>query len=152
MAGLTPAAPGKILAAKFLLYPALGVALAALPAAVSQPAALGRPFFWLTLLVAACGATGVGLTIAGLARTQRAASLGVLGYLLAAALLLVVCRRGGLPGVAHLFLEYHSPRLLHAALEGTAGWSDWGELAGAAVLASAWAGLATWLFRRRGWQ
>ena len=111
MAGLTPAAPGKILAAKFLLYPALGVALAALPGAVSPLAALGRSFFWIALLVAACGVTGVGLTIAGLARTQRAASLGALGYLLAAALLLVVCRRSGLAGVAHLFLESHSLRV-----------------------------------------
>jgi hypothetical protein len=149
---LTPASPGEIVAAKFLFYPTLGVALAALPAAVSQPAALGRPFFWLTLLVAAGGATGIGLTIGSLARTQRAASLGALGYMLAAALMLVACRQVGLPGVANLFLEYHSPRLLHAALEGEVSGADWGRLAGAAVLAGAWACLATGVFRRRGWQ
>src|SRR5262249_55468772 len=131
---------------------ALGLALAALVAGISSPAALGRGFFWLALLVTALGAVGVGLTVACLARTQRMAGLGALGYTLAVALLGSACRAGGVPGVSWLALEYHGPRLLHAALAGSVDGPTWIHLGAAAGLAAAWTGLAAALFRRRGWQ
>jgi hypothetical protein len=149
---LSPASPGEILAARFLFYPVIGMALAALLAGLYQPAALGRPFFWLALPAAALGAMGVGLTIASLARSQRTASMAALCYMLAVALVLVICQHNHITGVPWLALEYHCPRMLQAALAGSVRWSHWGNLACAAALAAAWCTLATALFRRQGWQ
>jgi hypothetical protein len=149
---LSPASPREILAAKFLFYPAAGMALAALLAGVNQPAVLRQPFFWLALMVAACGFLGIGLTIASLARTQRAASMGAMCYMMVVGLLLFICQHGNIPGLPYLALEYHCPRMLHACLSGAIVWYHWGQLAVAAVLAALWAVLATVLFRRYGWQ
>jgi hypothetical protein len=149
---LSPASHLEIQAARAVFYAALGMGLAVLVAGIGSPAALGRGLFWLALLVAALGAVGVGLTIASLARTQRLASLGALGYTLAVALLLAACQAGGVPGVPWLALEYHGPRLLHAALSGTVAPPHWAHLAAAAGLAIGWVALATGLFRRQEWQ
>jgi hypothetical protein len=149
---LSPASPGEILAARFLFYPALGLGLALVLAACCEPRALGRPFFWAALLVAAAGAMGVGLTISSIARTQRAASMGAMCYLLVVALLLSVCQQANIPGLSYLALEYHCPRLLHAALTNNVLWYHYGNLAVAAVLAVLWTGAAVVLFRRQGWQ
>jgi hypothetical protein len=149
---LSPAAPREILAAKFLFYPVLALGLAAVLAGTYQPAVLARPFFWAALLVAVLGSMGIGLTIASLARTQRAASMGAMCYMMAVALLLFICQQNNIPGLSYLALEYHCPRILHAALTDSVRWYHSGSLAAAGVLAAVWAVLATILFRRRGWQ
>jgi hypothetical protein len=149
---LSPASTPELLAAKFLFYPVLGMALAALLAGTCEPRVLLRPFFWLSLLVSVTGSMGIGLTIASLARTQRAASMGAMCYMMAVALLLFICRQNDIPGLPYLALEYHCPRILHAALTRSAGWDHWVSLACAAVLAVGWSLVAGVLFRRRGWQ
>jgi branched-subunit amino acid transport protein len=149
---LSPASPREILAAKFLFYPVVGLALGALLAGLYKPAVLTRPFFWLAVAVAAAGGMGVGLTVSALARTQRAASMGALCYMLAVALLLIVCRTANVPGLSYLALEYHCPRMLHAALTDSVSWHHWGHLAAASVLAAVWTTVAATLFRRCGWQ
>jgi hypothetical protein len=149
---LSPASPLEILAAKFLFYPAAGAGLAALLAGIACPEALARPFFWLAVGVAALGSLGVGMTVACLARTQRAAGVGALCYLLAVAVLLFLCQQGGIPLLPNLALEYHCPRVLHAALSDEVGRSHWLSLAAASALAVGWVALAAALFRRRGWQ
>jgi hypothetical protein len=149
---LSPASAGEILAAKFLFYALAGVGLAAVLAGTYEPRALARPFFWLSLAVAVAGAMGVGLVIAGVARTQRSASLGAMGYLLGVALVLFICRRNGIPGLPYLALEHHCPRVLHAGLTGSVRWDHWLHLAGAAGLAVAWSVAAGVVFRRFGWQ
>jgi hypothetical protein len=149
---LSPASAREILAAKFLFYPVIAMGLAAVLAGTYQPLVLLRPFFWLALVVAVFGSMGVGLTIASLARTQRAASMGAMCYMMAVALILFICQQNGIPGLPYLALEYHCPRMLHAVLTDAVLWYHWGHLAGAAVLAVVWAFLATFLFRRFGWQ
>jgi hypothetical protein len=149
---LSPASTGEILAAKFLFYPAAGMALGAALAALYRPGVLLEPFFWLALAVTVAGSMGIGLVIASLARTQRAASMGAMCYLLSVALLLMICQQCGIPGLPYLTLEYHAPRMIHAALLGAPQLGHWGHLAGAAVLAVVWTLAATRLFRRYGWQ
>jgi hypothetical protein len=149
---LSPAAPREILAAKFLLYPVLGLGLAAVLAGTYRPAVLGRPFFWLALTACVAGSMGIGLTIASLARTQRAASMGAMGYTLAVALLLFICQQNQIPALPYLALEYHGPRMLHAALTNAVLPYHWLHLCATAGLAVGWAVLAAVLFRRRGWQ
>lgn len=149
---LSPATPREILAARFLFYPVLGLVLAAVLAGTYNPSALARPFFWLVLLVAVSGSMGVGLTIASLARTQRAASMGAMCYLLVVGLLLFICQQNDIRLLPYLALEYHCPRMIHAVLGDAVLWYHWGHLAGAALLACVWAVAATVLFRRCGWQ
>ncbi len=149
---LSPASTGEILAAKFLFYPAAALVLAAALSGLYRPGALLVPFFWLALAAAVAGAMGVGLVIASLARTQRAASMGAMSYLLCVAVLLMICQQCGVRGLPYLALEYHVPRMIHAALQGPGGTAPWRSLAATAALAVAWTSAAAILFRRYGWQ
>jgi hypothetical protein len=149
---LSPAAPREILAAKFLFYPVIALGLAAVLAGTYHPAVLARPFFWAALVVAVLGSMGIGLTIASVARTQRAASMGAMSYMMAVALILFICQQNNIPFLSYLALEYHCPRMLHAALTDAVLWYHWGNLVAAGVLAAVWAVVATVFFRRWGWQ
>ena len=149
---LSPASPTEILAAKFLFYPVLGVGLAALLAGIYKPAILTTLFFWMALLTMAAGFLGIGMTVATLARTQRAAFMGSMCYLMSVALLLFICQQNSIPGLPYLALEFHGPRILHAAITGNVGYEHWRHLIAAIVLAAIWVSVAGWLFRRRGWQ
>jgi len=149
---LSPASPGEILAAKFLFYPGVAVVLAATLAGISSPGVLIRPIFWLALIASALGSIGVGLTIASWARTQRGASMGALCYMMAVALLILICQQNRIPVMPYLALEYHSPRVINAALSNQWAPSLWFNVAGIGLLAAFWASLATALFRRKGWQ
>lgn len=147
---LSPASPLDILAGKFLFYVPAGVALATLLAGVARPDVILEPLFWGALLVSAVGMMGIGLTIASLARSQRAASMGALCYLLVVALTLFFCRQ--IEVQPFFALEYHSPIMLNAALTHAVSGSSWVHCGIGAGLASLWTVLAVGLFRRRGWQ
>lgn len=150
---LSPASPTEILTAKFLFYPTLGIVLAATLAGLYKPAVLSTLFFWLALTAMAAGFLGIGMTVATLAKTQRAAFMGSMCYLLSVSLILFICSQNGIPFVPHLALEYHGPRIIHTAvtLEQPLR-QHWLHLAAAAGLAGCWIAAAGWLFRRRGWQ
>src|SRR5439155_22276569 len=115
---LSPASPIEILGAKFLFYPAGGIALAAVIAGIYKSAVLGSLFFWLSLLAVGAGFLGVGMTVATLAKTQRAAFLGAMCYLLSISMVLLICSTNNVPFISNLALEYHGPRILHAAMSG----------------------------------
>jgi hypothetical protein len=149
---LSPASSLEILGAKLLFYPTLAVGLASLVTGICQPHALALPFFWLALGITALGTVGIGLTLSVLARTQRAASMGALSYMLAVGLLLLICRQNDLRFPAALMIESHGPSMLLAALTDAVRPAHWAELAVSWVLAVVWCGLATALFRRFGWQ
>jgi hypothetical protein len=149
---LSPASPLEILAAKFLFYPAVGIALAAVLAGICRPLVLLNIFFWFALAVSAIGSLGIGLTIACLARTQRTASMAALCYMLVIALFLYICQQCAIPGLPFIALEYHCPRMLNAALADAVLWQHWGHLLAAGVLGAAWCSAAIVLFRKRGWQ
>lgn len=149
---LSPASPAEIVAAKFLFYPAAGVALAATIAAIYQTAVLSSLFFWFALLAVGGGFLGIGMTIATLARTQRAAFLGGMCYLLSVSMVLLVCATNNIPVLSNFAVEYHGPRILHASLSREVLPHHWLHLGAASLLAVAWLAAAGWLFRRRGWQ
>jgi hypothetical protein len=149
---LSPASPLEILAARFLFYPPIGIALGALLAGIAKPAVLLQLFFWGVLTVTACGSLGIGLVIATLARTQRSASMAALCYMLVVTLLLFICQQGAIPVLPNLALEYHCPRMLHACLSGMVARPHLFHLGAAAALAGVWLVLACALFRKRGWQ
>ncbi len=149
---LTPASPAELLAAKFLFYPAFGLGLAATLAAIYKPDVLSSLFFWLSLVAVGGGFLGIGMTIAAWAKTQRAAFLGGMCYLLSVSMVLLICSTNGIPFLPYIAVEYHGPRILHAALSGTVHHYHWLHLLAALGLAAAWMFAAGWVFRRRGWQ
>jgi ABC-2 family transporter protein len=149
---LSPASTGEILAAKFLFYPTMGIALAALLAGIYRTSVLLNPFFWLWVVAVAIGYLGVGQTIASLARTQRRASMSALFYMLTVTLFLAICSLNGISFLAYLTIEYNFPNAILGALKGKVGWVEWFHLLAGSVLAVGWAVLAGILFRRRGWQ
>ena len=73
-------------------------------------------------------------------------------YLLSVSMVLLICSTNGIPVVSYLAVEYHGPRILHAALSGDVYRYHWLHLLGALGLAVGWLTAAGWLFRRRGWQ
>jgi ABC-2 family transporter protein len=149
---LSPASPTEILMAKFLFYPMMGGALAAVIAGIYKPDVLSTLFFWMGLFTVAGGFLGIGMTIATLAKTQRAAFMGAMCYLLSVSLVLIIASTNGIPLISNFALEYHVPRVLHAALSGTVQSNHWLHLLAAMGLAAIWLTVAGWLFRRRGWQ
>ena len=149
---LSPASPFEILLAKFLFYPVMGGALAAVIAGIYKPAVLSTLFFWMGLFTVAGGFLGIGMTIATLAKTQRAAFMGAMCYLLSVSMILIIASTNGIPVISNFALEYHVPRVLHAALSGSVQSVHWLHLLAAMGLAAIWLTLAGWLFRKRGWQ
>lgn len=150
---LSPASPTEILTAKFLFYPVLGIVLAATLAGIYKPAVLSTLFFWLSLIAMAAGFLGIGMTVATLAKTQRAAFMGSMCYLLSVSLILFICSQNGIPFISYLALEYHGPRIIHTAVTMELPLREhWAHLGAAAALAACWIAAAGWLFRRRGWQ
>jgi ABC-2 family transporter protein len=149
---LSPASTAEILAAKFLFYPGMALVVGAGLAALYRPGVILVPFFWLALTASVLGSMGVGLVIASLARTQRAASMGAMSYLLCVAVLLMICQQCGIRGLPYVALEYHVPRMIHAALTGPPQPGHWGNLTAVVVLAAGWTTAAAYLFRRYGWQ
>ena len=121
-------------------------------AAIYKTAILSSLFFWLALFAVGSGFLGIGMTIATLARTQRAAFLGGMCYLLSVSMVLLICMTNNIPYLSYLAVEYHGPRILHAALSDSVASYHWLNLIAAVVLAVVWLVAAGWLFRRRGWQ
>src|SRR4029078_12863584 len=109
-------------------------------------------FFWFALFAVGGGFLGIGMTIATLGRTQRAAFLGGIGYLLSGSMVLLICATNNIPFLSNLAVEFHGPRILHAALSDTVASYHWLHLFAAVILAAVWLFSAGWLFRRRGWQ
>ncbi len=149
---LSPASPAEIVTAKFLFYPTGGILLAATLAGIYQPAVLSSLFFWLAVGAVAAGFLGIGMTVATLARTQRAAFMGGMCYLLSVSLILIVCTQNQIMSIPWLTVEFHGPRILHAAITREVRPEHWMHLAAEATLACGWIVAAGWLFRRRGWQ
>lgn len=149
---LSPATVAEILAGKLIVYVGCSLALGGVLAGLTRPAVLATPFFWLALTMSGLGAWGLGMTIASLTRSQRAASLGALSYLLAVTCVILVLRQVGIPEAAQVFIEFHSPRLFHAALNDSVQQGDWHSLLTATILSLAWCGVGAHLFGRHGWR
>lgn len=149
---LSPASPLEIITAKLLFYPVVAIVFAAMLGGLAKPHVLLMPFFWLTLLVLAFGSLGIGMTISCAARTQRAASMTALCYMLVVSLTILICQQNNVWFLPQFFVEFHGPRMLNAAISHEVTGSDYKELLITAGLAVFWNAAATISFRRFGWQ
>ncbi|HEV3146999.1 MAG TPA: ABC transporter permease, partial [Gemmataceae bacterium] len=149
---LSPASPFEIVAAKLFFYPTVAIVFAGVQGGITTHGLIGNWFFWVTLLVLAFGSLGIGMSIACVAKTQRASSMIALCYMLVITMLVLIFQHTQVPVLPHLFLEFHGPRLLHSAISHNIGHTDYIELVLAAILAVMWNLIATIAFRRFGWQ
>ena len=78
--------------------------------------------------------------------------MGALCYMLAVALILLVCQQNNLTVISQLALEFHAPNLLHSVLTNQYRDDQWYHLGMSALLAICWVFAATIVFRNRGWQ
>ena len=149
---LSPASPAELVVAKFLFYPVAGIGLAAILSGIYNPAVLNSLFFWLALVAMASGFLGIGMTVSTLAKTQRSAFMGSMCYLMCVSLLLFICSTNGIPLLPYLAIEFHGPKILHAAVTQAVEPKHWMHLLATFGLGASWMTLAGWLFRWRGWQ
>jgi hypothetical protein len=92
------------------------------------------------------------MTIAALARTQRAASTGALLYLFGTGVVLVTGKGGALEPLTWLMLERHGPEMLLAALAGEPEPKSWVSLGFTLAIALVWMLVANAAYRRSGWR
>jgi hypothetical protein len=147
---LSPASALDMVTAKAIVYPGLGMILAMAVAIFSRPIATLTPAFWLVLVIIASGTFGLGLIIASLAPTQRAASTGALAYALIVATVTVVGQRCDIPNLSTVFPESHYPSLLYAVFGDANASCHWRSLGGPFFLSLLWVGVGALLFRRWG--
>jgi len=149
---LSPASPWEIATAKLIFYPVVAIIFAGLLGGITTPAMMKGWFFWVTIVILAFGSLGIGMTIACVAKTQRSASMTALCYLLVISMFMLIFQQNQVPVLPHFFLEYHGPRLLHAAITNDIERIHYYELVMAAALGVLWNMVATITFRRFGWQ
>ncbi len=149
---LSPASPAELVIAKFLFYPVAGIVLAAILAGIYNPKVLNTLFFWLALLAMSSGFLGIGMTVSTLAKTQRSAFMGSMCYLMCVSLLLFICSTNGITSLPYLAIEFHGPKILHAAVTQAVEPKHWIHLLATFGLGATWMTVAGWLFRWRGWQ
>lgn len=150
---LTPVSVADVLAAKFVFYVPATALLAAAVLAMNYPAALSRPMFWATILIASVAYLSIGLTICSLTRGQSAAGLTALTYLMLFAITIFLAN---LIPVFHLlanaFVDFHLMQLVLYSVVDHPPWYARLHLAALLALSTIWAMTAVRVFLRRGWR
>lgn len=151
---LSPAKMSEILIAKFLFHTALSVMGSVLIISILQPAALVRPLFWMVLVITSIGLMCVGTCISTLTKTQSAAGLLALCYMLAGAVLFYLASRfTAFAFLKKLTFESYSFPLLYGTLKASIGVTSVTKSLGTmAAIVGFWMLFARHSFYRYGWR
>lgn len=151
---LSPAKMSEILIAKFLFHTALSVVGSVLIISILQPVALARPLFWLVLVTTSVGMMCVGTCISTLTKTQAAAGLLALCYMLAGAVLFYLASRfTAFAFLKRLAFESYSFSLLYGTLKASIGITSVTKSLGTmAAIVAFWVLVARHSFYRYGWR
>ena len=150
---LTPASTSELLLSRYIFHLALGWTACAAIVGILRPTAFLHPTLWVTLALASIGLVSVGTVMASLARTQSAAGVLSLCYMLFGGVIFYLATKFSAFGMLKdaSFESYSLPLLLlslkqNMPLEKAPG------LANLAALVGAWTVAASWIFRQRGWR
>ncbi|MBC7820160.1 MAG: ABC transporter permease [Planctomycetaceae bacterium] len=150
---LTPASTSELLLSRYLFHLALGWTACLVIVGILRPAAISHPVLWVTIALASIGLVSVGTVMASLARTQNAAGVLSLCYMLFGGVIFYLATKFSAFGLLKdaSFESYSLPLLLlslkqNLPLEKAPG------LINLATLVGAWTVAASWLFRQRGWR
>lgn len=150
---LSPITMTELLQAKILFHLTLSVVGSAAVVAVLKPVALGHASLWATLLLTGLGLCCVGMVIASLAKTQSAASLLALCYMLIGAVVFYLATKfSAFAAVKAMSFEHYSFGMVYLSLQRQIPLSRAADLGPMLLLVTGWVTAATYLFRARGWR
>ena len=150
---LTPASISELLLSRYLFHLALGWTACVVIVAILRPSAVAHPALWVTIALASIGLVSVGTVMASLARTQNAAGVLSLCYMLFGGVIFYLATKfSAFASLKDASFESHSLPLLFLSLKQNLPLDRAPGLAKLAALVGAWTVAASWLFRQRGWR
>lgn len=150
---LTPASTTELLLSRYLFHLSLGGTACVTIVGILRPEAIAHPSLWVTIALASTGLVSVGTIMAALARTQSAAGVLSLCYMLFGGVLFYLATKFSAFGsLKDASFESHSLPLLFLSLKQDLPLEKAPGLTTLAGLVGAWTVAASWLFRRRGWR
>ena len=150
---LSPITMSELLQAKILFHLGLSVLGCGAVIAVLKPSALSHASLWATLLLTSLGLCSVGMVIASLAKTQSAASLLALCYMLVGAVVFYLASKfSAFAGVKSFAFENYSFGMVFLSLQRPIPLFHATDLLPMLALVVGWLTTATLLFRTRGWR
>lgn len=150
---LTPASISELLLSRYIFHLALGWIACAVIVAILRPGAVSHPTLWVTMALASVGLVSVGTVMASLARTQSAAGVLSLCYMLFGGVIFYLATKFSAFGaLKDASFESYSLPLLFLSLKQNLPLEKAPGLTNLAALVGAWTVVASWLFRQRGWR
>lgn len=150
---LTPASTSELLLSRYVFHLALGWSACVAIVAILRPGAVSHLSLWVTIALASIGLVSVGTVMASLARTQSAAGVLSLCYMLFGGVLFYLATKFSAFGlIKDASFESHTLPLLFLSLKQELPLEKAPGLPKLAGLVGAWVVVASWLFRQRGWR
>lgn len=150
---LTPASITELLLSRYVFHLALGWAACVVIVGILRPTAITHPTLWVSIALASIGLVSVGTVMASLARTQSAAGVLSLCYMLFGGVLFYLATKFSAFGLLKdASFESHSLPLLFLSLKQNVPLEKAPGLVNLAGLVGVWAVAASCLFRQRGWR
>ncbi len=150
---LTPASTSELLLSRYLFHLALGWTACLAIVGILRPAAVSHPLLWVTIALASIGLVSVGTVMASLARTQSAAGVLSLCYMLFGGVIFYLATKFSAFGLLKdASFESYSLPLLFLSLKQNLPLEKAPGLTNLATLVGTWTVVASWLFGRRGWR
>jgi len=150
---LSPASPTELLVSRYLFHLALALSSSAAIIGILRPTAFGHLSMWLTIILASSGMVGVGTVIASLSRTQSAAGVLSLCYMLVGGIVFYLSTKfSAFATLKEASFESHCFPLLFLSLKQNLPLERAPGLLKLAGLVGCWTVLSTWLFQQRGWR
>lgn len=150
---LTPASISELLLSRYIFHLALGWTACAVIIGILRPIAFAHPALWVSIALASIGLVSVGTVMASLARTQAAAGVLSLCYMLFGGVIFYLATKFSAFGsLKDASFESYSLPLLFLSLKQNLPLEKAPGLTNLAALVGAWTVAASWLFRQRGWR
>lgn len=150
---LTPASINELLLSRYLFHLSLGWIACAAIVGILRPAAITHLSMWVTLALASIGLVSVGTVMASLARTQNAAGVLSLCYMLFGGVIFYLATKfSAFSTLKEASFEGYSLPLLFLSLKQNVPLEKAPGLSHLTLLVGGWTVAASWLFRQRGWR
>lgn len=150
---LTPASTSELLLSRYIFHLALGWTACLVIVGILRPVAVSHPLLWVTIALASIGLVSVGTVMASLARTQSAAGVLSLCYMLFGGVIFYLATKFSAFGLLKdASFESYSLPLLFLSLKQNLPLEKAPGLTNLAILVGAWTIVGSWLFRQRGWR
>lgn len=150
---LSPASVLEILSAKYIFHVGLSVFFSMVVISILNPASLTHGGLWLIMILASIGYTSVGIVMASFAKTQSAAGLLTMCYMLVAGVVAYLATSySSFDTIQKATFEHYSFTLSVIGMKYQYNPFVVPAVGTMAGIVAAWAIFAGYTFNRRGWQ